>query len=92
MTSGVLAGEPIPDSAAISLVNAGLNGFTRAAAIDLPRSIRINIVSPPWAIETLRQLGMDESAGLPVARFARAYREAVEGQANGEVLDVRSLQ
>jgi len=92
LTSGVLAREPIPGSAAISLVNAGLNGFVRAAAIDLPRGVRINIVSPPFAIETLRQLGMDESSGLPVTRFARAYREAVEGHDNGKVLDVRALQ
>lgn len=92
LTSGVLAREPIPGSAAISLVNAGLEGFIRAAAIELPRGVRINIVSPPFATETLRQLGMDEIFGLPVARFAKAYREAVEGEANGKVLDVRSFQ
>jgi hypothetical protein len=32
ITSGTLAQEPIPGSAVISLVNAGLEGFGRAAA------------------------------------------------------------
>ena len=36
LTSGVLSQEPIKGSASISMVNAGLEGFVRAAAIDLP--------------------------------------------------------
>ncbi len=92
LTSGSLAREPMPGSAAISLVNAGLDGFVRAAALQMPRRVRINVVSPPFAIETLKALGMDESIGLPVRSFARAYQEAVEGRRNGELLDVRKWQ
>lgn len=89
LTSGVLAGEPIPGSAAISLVNSGLEGFVLAAALQMPRGVRINIVSPPFATETLKALGMDESSGLPVGSFAGTYVEAVEGNHHGEILDVR---
>lgn len=91
LTSGVLAREPIPGSAVISLVNSGLEGFVRAAALELEGRIRVNIVSPPFAVETLRELGMDESSGLPVARFARAYVEAVEGDMSARTLDVRAI-
>lgn len=48
LTSGLLSREPIPGSAAISLVNAGLEGLVRAAALELSRGVRINVVSPPW--------------------------------------------
>lgn len=92
LTSGVLAREPMPGSAAISLVNAGLEGFVGAAALQMPRGIRITIVSPPFAVETLEALGMDKAIGLPVRTFARAYVEAVEGRRSGEVLDVRRWQ
>lgn len=92
LTTGVLAREPMPGSAGISLVNSGLEGFVRAAALQMPRGVRVNVVSPPFAVETLKALGMDESIGLPVATFAKAYREAVEGKHNGEVLDVRKWQ
>jgi len=87
LTSGVLARTPMPGSAAISLVNAGLEGFMRAAALEAPRSIRVNVVSPPWVIETLRALGMDPSGGLPAATVARAYVTAVTGAMTGAVLE-----
>ena len=39
LTSGVLARAPMPGSAAISLVNAGLEGFARAAALEVPGGV-----------------------------------------------------
>jgi NAD(P)-dependent dehydrogenase (short-subunit alcohol dehydrogenase family) len=89
LTSGVLAQEPVPNGAAISLVNAGLEGFARAAALEMPRGIRINVVSPPWVSETLQAMGQDPSNGQPAAEVARAYVDAVTGAHNGQVLDAR---
>jgi NAD(P)-dependent dehydrogenase (short-subunit alcohol dehydrogenase family) len=53
VTSGILARTPMSGSAAVSLVNAGLEGFVRAAAGEAPRGLRVNVVSPPWLTETL---------------------------------------
>jgi NAD(P)-dependent dehydrogenase (short-subunit alcohol dehydrogenase family) len=89
LTSGVLAMEPMPGSAAVSLVNAGLEGFARAAALEVPRGIRVNVVSPPWVSETLQAMGMDPGGGMPAAEVARAYVDAVTGAHNGQVLDAR---
>jgi NAD(P)-dependent dehydrogenase (short-subunit alcohol dehydrogenase family) len=89
LTSGVLAQEPMPGAAAISLVNAGLEGFTRAAALELPRGQRINVVSPPWVSETLAAMGQDPTGGLPAAVVARAYVRSVEGRESGAVIDAR---
>jgi NAD(P)-dependent dehydrogenase (short-subunit alcohol dehydrogenase family) len=91
LTSGVLAREPMTGSAAISLVNAGLEGFVRAAALEMPRGIRVNAVSPPWVSETLKSMGRDPSAGMPAARVAEAYVESVESKRTGEVIDARAL-
>jgi NAD(P)-dependent dehydrogenase (short-subunit alcohol dehydrogenase family) len=87
ITSGVLAQQAMPGSAAVSLVNAGLEGFARAAALEAPRGVRVNVVSPPWVDETLAKLGMRADGHLPAAQVARAYVAAVEGQHRGEVLD-----
>lgn len=46
LTTGILSRQPTPGGAAISLVNAGLEGFVRAAALELPRGLRINAVAP----------------------------------------------
>ena len=91
LTSGLLAREPMPGSAAISTVNAGLNGFTRAAALELPRGIRINVVSPIWVKETMEKMGMDTAGGMSAEDTARAYVESIEGSRNGEILDVRDI-
>ncbi len=87
LTSGILARSPMPGSAAISLVNAAVEGFARAAAIEAPRGIRVNVVSPPGVKETLRALGMDPSNGLPAVTVAKAYVRAAEGNENGAVIE-----
>jgi len=87
LTSGILAHSPMPGSAAISLVNAGLEGFARAAALEAPRGIRVNVVSPPWVTDTLVAFGMDPSIGLTPAAVAAAYVKAVEGKATGAVIE-----
>ena len=87
VTSGILARRPMPSSGAVSLVNAGLEGFTRAAALEAPRGIRVNVVSPPWVAETLVAMGQDPQGGLPAAVVARSYVEAVTGTMTGQVLE-----
>ena len=89
LTSGVLSVEPMPGSSAITLVNRGLEGWALAAALEMPRGVRINVVSPPWVTETLEELGWNTSIGLPAAKIAPAYVECVEGSRNGETLDAR---
>jgi NAD(P)-dependent dehydrogenase (short-subunit alcohol dehydrogenase family) len=91
LTSGVLSQEPIKGSASISMVNAGLEGFVRAAALELSRGIRVNVVSPPWVTETLVARKMDPSHGMPAAAVSQAYLASVEGTMTGQTLDPRRL-
>ncbi len=88
LTSGVLAREPMPGSSAVSMVNAGLEGFVRAAQLELERGIRVNVVSPVWVQETLLAMGRETAAGMPAALVARAYVASVTGTMKGMVLDV----
>lgn len=91
LTSGVLSQEPMPGSAAISPVNAAIEGFVRTAALELDRGLRVNVVSPVFAKETMEMMGMDSTHGMPAAKFAPAYKASVEGNYNGQVLDVRKF-
>jgi len=61
--------------------------FGRAAALEMPRGIRINVVSPPWLGETLSARGMSGVPGLPAATVAKTCLEAVHGAMHGEVLE-----
>jgi len=88
LTSGVLAREPVPGCSAVSMVNAGLEGFVRAAQLELEREVRLNIVSPVWVQETLLAMGRSSAEGMPAALVARAYVASVTGSMKGMVLDV----
>jgi NAD(P)-dependent dehydrogenase (short-subunit alcohol dehydrogenase family) len=86
ITSGTLAREPMVGGAVASLMNGALDSFTRAAALEAPRGIRVNVVSPPWVTETLIAYHMDPAGGMPAAEVARAYVESIEGKQSGAVI------
>ncbi|MYT31391.1 MULTISPECIES: short chain dehydrogenase [unclassified Streptomyces] len=86
LTSGIFEfGEP--GMSFTALVNAGLAGFVRTAAQEMPRDIRLNAVSPGWISETLRAIGRDTAAGTPVAEVVRAYVELLQGTDRGRVAE-----
>jgi NAD(P)-dependent dehydrogenase (short-subunit alcohol dehydrogenase family) len=92
LTSGVLSREPMPGSTALAMANGGLEGFVKAAALDLAKKkLRINVVSPIWVKETMIALGMDPTSGMSAADTTRAYVRSVEGTDTGELLDVRKF-
>ena len=73
------------------MVNAGLEGFVLGASLEMPRGLRVNVVSPPWITETLTALKMDPALGISAEACAKAYVAAVEGQYNGQTLDARKF-
>ncbi|WLW51590.1 short chain dehydrogenase [Streptomyces sp. YU58] len=88
LTGGTFA-EPLPGGSLGALVNSGLEGFVTNAAAELPRGLRINLVSPGWIKETLETpegLGGNGAAGTPVAEVARVYASLVEGAVTGRVV------
>ncbi|MFG2915902.1 short chain dehydrogenase [Kitasatospora sp. NPDC048298] len=85
LTGGNFA-TPLAGASLGATVNSALEGFVRNAAAELPRGLRINVVSPGWIAETLQRLGMDPAGGTPAADVARAYLTAVEGPAQGQTL------
>jgi NAD(P)-dependent dehydrogenase (short-subunit alcohol dehydrogenase family) len=90
LTSGLLSHDPIRYGASASLVNGAIDAFVRAAAIELPRGVRINSISPGLLTESLGAYG-DYFRGhetVPASRVANAYVKAVEGRLTGRVIDV----
>jgi NAD(P)-dependent dehydrogenase (short-subunit alcohol dehydrogenase family) len=87
VTSGVLSKFPMIGSGAVSMVNAGLEGFTRVAALEAARGVRVNVVCPGWVKETMVKFGMDPTPGKAAAEVARAYVEVVEGSMTGATIE-----
>ncbi|WP_454062658.1 short chain dehydrogenase [Candidatus Nitrospira salsa] len=87
VTSGVLRHDPIYCGAAVTTVNAGLEGFVLGASIEMPRGIRINAVSPEVVEESMEKIGsfFRGHIPVPVSKVAMAYSKSVEGRLTGQV-------
>jgi NAD(P)-dependent dehydrogenase (short-subunit alcohol dehydrogenase family) len=90
LTSGILSEDPIQFGAAASLVNGALESFVCAAAIELPRGLRINAVSPTVIEESMDSFGPYFRGYKPVPAIAAAlaYSKSVEGKQTGQVYKV----
>lgn len=90
LTSGIVGIEPIRNGANATAVNAAIDGFVAAAAIELPRGLRINAVSPTILTESVGSYGpfFPGFETVPAARAALAYQRSVEGGQTGRVYRV----
>ena len=90
LTTGVLAQEPIRHGASATMVNAAIEGFVRTAAIELPRGIHINAVSPGVLTESMADYGpyLRGFESVPAARAALGFSRRVEGARTGTMYRV----
>ena len=91
LTSGIISKDPIRFGAAATTVCSALEGFAASAALELPRGIRLNVVSPTILEESVHLFGA-AFAGfepVPAAVAAKAFRKSVEGAKTGETLYVQ---
>jgi len=91
LTTGVLAQHPIPGGAIFTTANAAVEGFARAAAVEIGSRVRVNVVSPGWITETLVAMGMDPAPGLPASEAAGYYIRQMESGAAGSVMAAAKL-
>jgi NAD(P)-dependent dehydrogenase (short-subunit alcohol dehydrogenase family) len=90
VTSGVTNRDPIRGGSCAAAANGAIDGFVTGAAVDMPRGIRINAVSPE-VLEACREAYdgffpghvhvSNEAVGL-------AYSKAVEGCLSGQIIIV----
>jgi NAD(P)-dependent dehydrogenase (short-subunit alcohol dehydrogenase family) len=90
LTSGVTNRDFIRKGANAASMNGALDDFVRGAAIEMPRGIRINAVSPGLLEASAKKYDGFFPGHLPVsaARVGLAYTKCVEGGINGQVVPV----
>ncbi len=81
-TSGFLSHYPNPTSIATGPLNAAIDTFVQNTAPLMPRSIRINVVSPAPVVAP----GQEGQGLVTAAQCAEFYVDAVEGEMSGQVL------
>lgn len=87
LTSGIVSSDPILYGTSAAMVNGAVEAFTKSAAIDLPRGIRINTVSPTVLKESMDKYADYFRGYKPVSakKVALAYSKSVEGAQTGQV-------
>ena len=90
LIAGVLAQAPIAAGSSASMVNAAIEAFVMAAAVEMPLGLRINAVSPTVFEESMAEYGpfFRGFDPVPVARAARAFSRSVEGLETGKTYRV----
>lgn len=90
LTSGVTNRDFIRKGANAAAMNGALDDFVRSASIEMPRGIRINVVSPGLLEESAQKYDGFFPGHVPVSstRVGIAYTKAVEGGLNGKVITV----
>ncbi|GAB4073868.1 short chain dehydrogenase [Barrientosiimonas marina] len=86
LTTGVMMDDPIPFGSSAAMANGGIKAFVASAAIELPRGIRINSVSPNIVQESWDRIGhlFAGFTPVPAEHVARGYLKSVEGAQTGQ--------
>lgn len=90
LTSGVLDRDPVRMGTNAATANGALAGFVKSAAIEMPRGIRVNVVSPGLLDVSVDRYGAWFAGHKPVTSqdVGRAYVKSVEGALTGKVIVV----
>jgi len=90
LSSGILTEQPIRYGSSATMVNGAIEGFVRAAAIELDRGLRINAVSPNVVQESMAAYApyFRGFEPVPAARAALGYSRSVEGAQTGQIYKV----
>lgn len=94
LTSGIAAEHPAKNGAGVAMVNGAINSFVLAAAQELKKDMRINVVSPGLVgdPDNIKRYGhlFPGYNHVPVQKVINAYVLSVEGAVNGQILKVYS--
>ena len=86
LMTGILARDPIPSGSVAALANGAIESFTLAAAIDLPRGLRINTVSPNVLVEaTSYHPSFPGYHQVSAQSVADAYVKSILGKQTGQI-------
>ena len=86
LTTGIKKDDPIPGGTSAAMANGGVTAFVKSAAIDLPRGLRINAISPNVVDVSFEKLKSQFLGYTPVSitDVAEAFVKSVVGKQTGQ--------
>jgi NAD(P)-dependent dehydrogenase (short-subunit alcohol dehydrogenase family) len=90
LTSGILSRDPIRQGSNAAATDGAIDAFVIGAAIEMPRGLRINAVSPGLLADAALKYDGFFPGHVPVSneRIGFAFAKSVEGAINGQIICV----
>lgn len=88
LTGGFFAYSPRPATSILTAINRGLEGFVKAAALEMEEGKRIMIAHPPFLSETAEKMGMPSEPWPNTNVVAKSYIKALENGKSGDIIYV----
>ncbi len=90
LTTGILMDDPLVTASSAAMANGGVQAFVKSAAIELPKNIRINNVSPTMVTEAKEKYGSLFKGFKPreAKDVALAYKKSILGAQSGQTYKV----
>ncbi|WP_280402536.1 hypothetical protein [Nocardia carnea] len=88
LTSGIFADEPWPHVTGGGVISGALHSFVLSAAIELPRRMRINVVSPTLIGDSVDAFAAEFPGMRPVPmdELVEHYLHCVHGGGTGRII------
>ncbi len=93
LISGILTDEYKVGGVISTVVNHIVEGFTKAAAVELPRGIRINCIGPTVLTESVAfQPSFPGSVPVPAWEVGQAYLRAMSWSFTGRIIKLHKTE
>ena len=90
LSTGILADDPVVQTASAAMVNGAIHSFVRAAALEIKNNSRVNVVSL-GVVEDAYEKYRDFFPGhnpIPMSKVVNAYVRSVLGSGHGEIIRI----
>jgi NAD(P)-dependent dehydrogenase (short-subunit alcohol dehydrogenase family) len=87
LTTGILADHPVKFTTSAALVNGAIHSFVKAAALELKRGLRINVVSSGLVEDAVEKYEayFPGHNPIPMEKVVNGYVKSVLGAGTGEI-------
>ena len=92
LTTGILADDPVYKTTSAAMVNGGIHSFVQAAAIEMRKQIRVNVVSSGMVMDAFDKYEsyFPGHPPIPMDKMLNGYIKSVSGRINGEIIKIYS--
>jgi NAD(P)-dependent dehydrogenase (short-subunit alcohol dehydrogenase family) len=92
LTTGILADDPVYKTTSAAMVNGGIHSFVQAAALEMRKQIRVNVVSSGMVMDAYEKYEsyFPGHPPIPMDKMLNGYIRSVSGRVNGEIIKIYS--